>query len=257
VIEYVAVVVPARNEEERLAQCLSSIRAAVKRLRAEHDGVRVRIVLVLDSCSDNSNAIASALTDVMRVHCSFTNVGAARAAGVRWALCSLRGRPERTWIASTDADSEVPETWLVDQVRLAERGWDVTLGGVVPVRSELTEGQRNAWDASHPNGAIAGHVHGANLGVRASAYLDSGGFGVGVEHEDARLVDTLRGVGARIVGLDGPPVITSGRSVGRSPGGYADYIAALDPAGGPALGPAHAVEREHALAPELQHAGVG
>lgn len=207
-IEHVAVVVPARNEGERLAQCLRSIRAAVTRLRAERDGVRVRIVVVLDSCTDNSNAIASALTDVMRVHCSFANVGAARAAGVRWALCSLRGRPERTWIASTDADSEVPETWLVDQVRLAERGWDVTLGGT------------------------AGQVHGANLGVRASAYLESGGFAIGVENESAPFVDSLRQLGARIVELDEPPVSTSVQSV-------------------------RARERRSTLAPVLQHAGVG
>jgi len=230
VIEYVAVVVPARNEGERLARSMRSVRAAVDRLRAERTGLRVRIVLVLDSCTDDSNAIASRLPDVMRVHCSYANVGAARGAGVRWAMGALRGEAASTWIASTDADSEVPDTWLVDQVRLAERGWDVTLGAVVPVRSELTPGQRAAWDATHPHGAIAGHVHGANLGVRASVYLQSGGFESIAEHEDARLVDNLRQVGARVVGLDGPAVITSGRAEGRTPGGYAGYLAALEPA---------------------------
>lgn len=227
-IDHVAVVIPARNEGERLAGCLRAVRRAVRRV--ERGGLRVSVVVVLDSCTDDSAEIAARFTEVVRVHAFFSNVGAARASAVRWALDRLHSTTDRMWIACTDADSRVPASWLVDQLRLADEGADVVLGAVVPIRSEMTPGQRTAWDRTHPDGVAVGHVHGANLGVRASAYLAIGGFDAVAEHEDVRLVSALEDVGARVSPSEGMPVRTSGRSVGRTPSGYAGYLRALEPA---------------------------
>lgn len=227
-IEHLAVVVPARNEGERLAATLTSIREAVLHLRASRRRIRVRVVVVLDSCTDDSREVAGRFSEVTLVHTLYSNVGAARAAGVRRALETLRGRPERTWVANTDADSTVPREWLVEHVELAELGFDVGLGAVVPVASELTPGQRAAWELAHPHGPSAGTVHGANLGFRASAYWAAGGFEALCEHEDVRLVDAFAGTGLAVANLGGSPVLTSGRSVGRTPGGYAGYLAELE-----------------------------
>ncbi|NYF09088.1 glycosyltransferase involved in cell wall biosynthesis [Leifsonia sp. AK011] len=228
-IEHLAVVIPARNEGERLGACLRSVRDAVARLHQEMPAVGVRVVVVLDSCDDDSHDIAAAFGEVMLVHTGYSNVGAARATGARWALQALRGLPERTWIANTDADSTVPTGWLVDQLELADRGGDLTLGAVEPVLAELSSGQRAAWELAHPLGAEVGTVHGANLGVRASVYLAAGGFEARTEHEDVRLVESVRDLGGAVVNLGGAPVLTSGRSIGRTPGGYAGYLTALDP----------------------------
>jgi len=87
-------------------------------------------------------------------------------------------RPDAVWLATTDADSLVPEDWLSRQLAYASQGWDVVLGTV-----SVTD-----W-ASHPahvpavyaaryasGGGPHPHVHGANLGIRASAYRAVGGF---------------------------------------------------------------------------------
>ena len=67
-------------------------------------------------------------------------------------------------------------------------------------------------------------MHGANLGVRADAYLAAGGFRTVAEHEDVGLVETLRAAGAPIDSTDRAPVTTSARSTGRVPGGFAGYL---------------------------------
>ncbi len=225
-IEHVAVVIPARDEGDRLALCLRAVRRAVRHAQ-QAVPLHVRVVVLLDSCTDESAQIVARYREVTSVHAFFSNVGAARAAGVRWALDALRGDEENTWIATTDADSTVPVDWLTQHLAVANGGADVGLGAVVPVRSELTPAQRAAWDQTHPLGAAAGHVHGANLGVRASAYLAVGGFEPVAVHEDVRLVEALRDRGARVESLVGTPVVTSGRARGRAPHGYTTYLSGL------------------------------
>jgi hypothetical protein len=75
-------------------------------------------------------------------------------------------------------------------------------------------------DGSHP------HVHGANLGFRADAYLDAGGWrdlGTGEDHD---LWTRLARIGARRVSTSRTEVLTSGRRVGRAPHGFAEALAA-------------------------------
>ena len=85
--------------------------------------------------------------------------------------------------------------------------------------------QREAWERTHVPGQANGHVHGANLGFRADRYLQAGGYPRLPEHEDVRLVSTLRTLpGIVEEATDACCVLTSGRSVGRTPGGYARYL---------------------------------
>ena len=67
-------------------------------------------------------------------------------------------------------------------------------------------------------------MHGANLGVAADAYRRDGGFLAAPEHEDTDLVERLFDAGVVVVASDGFTVETSGRHVGRTPGGYARYL---------------------------------
>ncbi|PPF86713.1 hypothetical protein C5B96_04850 [Subtercola sp. Z020] len=128
------------------------------------------------------------------------------------------------WIANTDADSAVPPTWLLEQLALAEHGADVMIGTVRPDFADLTPQQVDAWLATHVPGAANGHVHGANLGLRASLYERAGRFQPLDEHEDVDLVGRLRALDARIVPSAAAEVLTSGRQAGRTPGGYAGYL---------------------------------
>jgi glycosyltransferase involved in cell wall biosynthesis len=211
-IARIAVVIPARNEEETIAECLDSVRAS-----ARLADVRVAVVVVADSCRDRTVELARERgADVLRVEVG--NVGLARGAGSRRALAA-----GADWLAHTDADSTVPRNWIAAQCAAAAEDWDVVVGTVRPRFAELTREQRRAWIATHAHGEALGHVHGANLGIRASAYLAAGGFRPLAEHEDVDLVDRLRLIGS-VTASDSIEVITSGRRWGRTAGGYAGYL---------------------------------
>ncbi|MFF3064972.1 glycosyltransferase [Oerskovia sp. NPDC057915] len=198
-----AVVVPVNDEEELLPRCLAALDVAVARVRGERPAVRVEVVIVLDGCTDGSAALARPSSFTV-LETGYRRVGAARAAGVETATPLLgRVRPSRLWIASTDADSQVPPHWLTHQVATAEAGADLVIGTVRPDFADLSAAQRTAWVVTHPAGHVNGHVHGANLGVRGDLYLAAGGFPRVAEHEDVDLVARARGAGARIVASDG------------------------------------------------------
>ncbi|WP_248242776.1 glycosyltransferase [Microbacterium kunmingense] len=220
----VAVVVPVHDEEELLPGCLASIAAA--REVAERAGVRVEAVAVLDACTDRSAAIARDF-GVPTIEVAAARVGAARRAGVVEALRRLRALdPAEVWIANTDADSVVPANWLSHQVTLMRAGSDVVLGTVRPDFADLAPAHVAYWRATHHRGRPNGNTHGANLGVRASVYLAAGGFTEVPEHEDVRLVQAARALGAAITASDAAEVVTSGRYEGRTPGGYAAFVRA-------------------------------
>jgi glycosyltransferase involved in cell wall biosynthesis len=232
----VAVVVPARDEAELVARCLASVREARLLLagpasagRAGHEEVRVVTVVVADDCSDETASIAAALPDVTVVETRLRSVGAARSEGARLALERLAalGVPgDAVWIANTDADSAVPPAWLTSQLDLADgEGADVVVGTVRPDFADLSPAQVAAWLSRHTPGRPNGHVHGANLGLRASVYAAAGGFGELDLHEDVELVARARAAGAVVVASEAGEVLTSGRQVGRTRGGYAGYLA--------------------------------
>lgn len=224
-VDSIAIAVPVRDEEELLGRCLAGIAVAIEQLRrSARRPIDVAVAVVLDSCTDDSEAIARRFP-FRALSAQVRNVGRVRALGVDAALEDLGGPvPEHCWIANTDADSLVPRDWLVRQVVLAERGWDLVLGGVRP---DVASGLLHAMPPSADEDAAAPgtpRVYGANLGVRASAYRAVGGFPPLREHEDVRLVEALRASGARWTTSAATPVLTSARTVGRTPGGYAGYL---------------------------------
>ncbi|MET0811870.1 MAG: glycosyltransferase [Microbacterium sp.] len=220
-VSHVGVVVPVHDEEELLEGCLASILAAA-------GAVPALVVVVLDACTDASGEIAARFpVTILRIDAH--NVGAARRAGAAHVLRVFGHRNAgRTWIANTDADSTVPANWIEHQAALAHVGADVMTGAVRPDLGALTPDHAELWLRTHPPGQPNGNVHGANLGIRASIYLAAGGFAPLPEHEDIDLVARAVDVGAVVVSTDECTVETSARFVGRTPGGYAGYLRALD-----------------------------
>ena len=100
----------------------------------------------------------------------------------------------------------------------------VFVGTVRPDFADLDPRHQRHWHATHTPGVPNGHVHGASLGVRAAVYFEAGGFKAAPEHEDVSLVDRCRRLGGVVVASDDAEVLTSGRTVGRTPGGYAGYL---------------------------------
>jgi hypothetical protein len=135
-------------------------------------------------------------------------------------------QPPALWLASTDADSRVPEDWLTRQVALAESGAEVVLGTVtVDDWSDHPPHVAQRWRSAYNGRDGHQHVHGANVGCRADAYLAAGGFPALSSDEDVALLTAL--AGRSIVATGSIPVVTSARRVSRAIGGFASFLVGL------------------------------
>jgi glycosyltransferase involved in cell wall biosynthesis len=218
-IDEVVVVVPARDEAELISRCMTGLvraRVAVRDRFGDRAPV-VRLIVVADGCSDATAELARNAGADEVIEIAAAGVGAARGLGIARALETSVLPPERIWLANTDADSQVYASWIVDQLTAANSGADVIIGGVIPDFADLTPHQIRAWKATHDRGQARGHIHGANLGVRASAYLRAGGFPGILVGEDVALVDLATRHGASVFTHDSV-VLTSGRGVGHAAG---------------------------------------
>ncbi|MEO5994214.1 MAG: glycosyltransferase family 2 protein [Arthrobacter sp.] len=242
-IDRIAVVIPAHNEDQHLDDALLAVQCAADALHRIRPDVEVGVTVVLDGCTDGSAVITARYTAADRrfraLEVDFHSAGASRAAGARAAgIGSPRRRPPgkrwtpppwagRTWLANTDADSRVPEHWLVRQLEFAEAGADAVLGSVEPDPAGMDPELLRRWLQRHPFEEGHPHIYGANFGVRASAYLAAGGFPKLVSHEDRTLVQSLRSRAFTVTATDSMRVLTSGRIQARAPHGFAAYLRTL------------------------------
>ncbi len=219
-----AVVVPARDEQDLLPGCLASLRAAADELP---DGADVVIVVAADSCTDGTVDVAAdhARADprVRVVAGPWGCAGAARRAGTALAL-ELHGArdPSRIWLASTDADSAVPQGWLVSHLALADAGWDA-VAGIVRIADDVDPLLHARFQAVYPvrHGHPHPYVHGANLGIRADAYAAIGGWpSATATGEDQQLWDAVTALGRRTLATTDLDVLTSARLTTRAPAGF-------------------------------------
>ncbi|MEB0040635.1 MULTISPECIES: glycosyltransferase [unclassified Pseudomonas] len=214
----IGVLIPVHNEEQLLSLCLQTVQSASQ--HAALNGEAVLVLAVLDSCTDGSATIAESF-GVSTLALTVRNVGLARAAGARMLL-----EQGARWIACTDADSTVAEDWLVQQLAL---GADAVCGTVTPGHwhAEIALEAQIRYQQGYQHRDGHRHIHGANLGISATAYLRAGGFPPLACHEDVTLVQHLELCGARIAWSCGPQVTTSTRLDSRAVGGFGDYLRSL------------------------------
>ena len=222
----VAVVIPARNEEQLLGRCLDALAVAVDELELAAPGCVVDIVVVLDSCTDRTEEVATRATGVRTVSTDIGAVGGARAVGVA-AVAERAHDPRGVWIACTDADSAPPPDWLVHQLSIAEQGHALVAGVVVvdPDDPDLPPGFTDA--SAEPLSPVADgldRIHGANLGFTLQTYLDLGGFPPIEAHEDVTFVGRARSLGVPSFATGRLPVLTSARVDARAPEGFAVWL---------------------------------
>jgi glycosyltransferase involved in cell wall biosynthesis len=225
---HVSVLIPARNEEKLLPRCLRSIFTSLALLPSS---VTTDVIVVCDRSTDLTYQIAKETTKGRGLALSIESgvVGTARAMAAETAMRRYKGPWNRLWLANTDADCAVAETWIVEQLLLAGQNEEV-VAGTVEVDSfeehgpEVIERFRASYlvrsDGSHP------HIHGANLGIRGDVYRKAGGWRDLETAEDHDLWKRLIEVGARTISVDHTKVITSGRRIGRAPDGFAGALTA-------------------------------
>jgi hypothetical protein len=208
-----------------LPSCLASLCRAARAL----PDTPVHPVVVADACRDQTAHVARRGGAAI-VTIDARNVGAARAAGVREVLRRTRHLdPADVWLATTDADTLVPACWLRRQTHYADQGWDAVVGTIqVTDWSEYPPGVRSAFRERYGGGtSMHAHVHGANLGFRAAAYLEAGGFPDAPTAEDHALIAALTAVGSRVLRTCTVTVVTSARRAARAPRGFSHYLAEL------------------------------
>jgi glycosyltransferase involved in cell wall biosynthesis len=224
VIEAAGVVVPAHNEEALLPACLRALRRAARLV-----SVPVRVLVAADACTDRTVAVARAC-GARVIHIRALSVGAARAAGMTELLrLTASSDPAATWLATTDADTVVPPGWLQRHLAHADRGWDVVLGTVAvsdwsehpPHVPAAFADRYGSGDRPHP------HVHGANIGIRASAYLAAGGFRSLRTAEDHALLAAAAEAGCSVLSAGDVTVETSARRHSRAPHGFSHLLRTL------------------------------
>ena len=148
------------------------------------------------------------------------SVGMARRAGVD-ALFSLWPEipPGSIWIATTDADSRVPQDWLSVQLEAHDAGADLWAGRV---RVDEESAVVRRWKAIYA--AEPSPIHGANLGFSGSLYEQIGGFRSLRSGEDRDLLRRATAAGFQIAFGHRATVVTSARLRGRAPGGFASVL---------------------------------
>ncbi len=195
--------------------------------------LHVTVVLAADACTDRTvdraraawaaSGLPEGTARLEVVAGTWRSAGGARAAAASWALANCR--PE--WIASTDADTAVPENWVAYQLERAAHGVDAVLGTVEPDPAECPVAVYRLWQREHTLAEGHPHIHAANMGVRARSYERAGGFPALECSEDEALVAALHRVGARIEATDRIRVITSARFEGRAELGFAHHLLGL------------------------------
>ncbi len=165
-----------------------------------------------------------------------STIGAVRDRGARDGLAHLRSALTSTWVFSTDADTRVPRDWVVRVLSAAAQHEAAAVVGLAALDrfrgtpgalasyNALLAAKMRSDDALHQHD----HVYGANLAVRADAYLRAGGFPRIPHGEDQALVDRLVDIGVRVLRTRDIAVSTSGRLDGRAEDGLADLLRRLD-----------------------------
>ena len=232
------VVVPARDEEQRIAACLEALRAQAG------VGVPWEIIVVLDDCTDATAdlvaaAAARCAVPIEAVAGPGRGVGAARARGMDLACLRLHeaGAPDGL-IATTDADSRVDRDWLAAMLALRDGGAraiaglvDLDPADVAPIDPDAAAHRRERAGqrlrAVRAEDAAAEHHHfaGASLAVTAHAYRLAGGLEPVTSLEDEAFARRLTQAGIPIVRSRAVRVRTSARAEGRAPRGLAVDLA--------------------------------
>jgi glycosyltransferase involved in cell wall biosynthesis len=234
------VVVPARDEAQRIAACLEALAAQT----LPRDAFEV---IVVDDGTDDTAQVAGAAA--ARLGLTVTVIlgpasgsGPARRAGMDLACERLLAIEHSDGlIASTDADSRPASDWLERQLDHIARGAEAVAGQVVLDPAEARDlpdgllarrareaGERLARVRQLDPAAEHHHFAGASLGVTAAAYRRVGGLEPVPSLEDARFGDRLRAFGVPIARAADVVVMTSARSDGRARHGLSADLALGD-----------------------------
>ena len=235
------VAIPAWNEAERIAACLTALANQIR--------PPTGAVLLANNCTDGTEAIARGVAASFRIEIvslalppECADAGTARRLAMQLAA-TLAG--PRGVVLTTDADAVVPADWVALNLEALASGADIVCGQAVidPHEARAIAAHLHAddaleceyadlldalADATCPDPADPRPRHteasGASLAVTVDALRRAGGVPALPMGEDRALVAALARIDARIRHDPGIRVTVSGRLEGRAPGGMADTM---------------------------------
>lgn len=237
----IAVIIPARNEAERIGACLSALSG-----QGTH---RVVVVLVVNNTNDTTVEVARHIGARTGLHLEIIDcvlppdhgVGLARRMGCDHAL---RRMPDLRYLLTTDADCIVATDWIAGNIAHLKTV-DAVCGKVDPIAAEagILDGMdrtlatqegiyrslvqelyaRRANECAYIRDTH-GEAAGASLAFRKDAYLAVGGFYPVRCGEDRQIVRALRRAGKQVRHPNDVVVHASCRLQGRAAGGMSDAL---------------------------------
>ncbi len=243
----IAIAVPARNEAERIGECLDRLRA----LDTDGRVASVDIVVLANNCDDDtvararearrSGACGVVVHDIVHPPAK-AHAGWAR----RLALDAAARRLDASddVLMSTDADTTPAADWLVRTLDHLDAGWDAVAGLArldprelrgLPRLHRQRFAQIRRYQASldrlkaadDPSEAWPRHFYegGASIALTLAMYRRIGGAPTPPVGEDKALFEAVRRAGGRVRHPMDVRVSTSPRLDGRAPGGASDTLA--------------------------------
>lgn len=239
----IAIIIPARNEEDRIGTCLMAL--------AEQSTARASVILVVNNTTDRTSEVAHDiatrldlyLTLLTRTLGSHEGVGSARKIGCNHALQAM---PSLRYLLTTDADCIVAPDWIGRNLAHLETV-DAVCGKVdlIADEADILDGMdrhlatlegtyrklvQDIYAGYAPGCSDIGGTHGEAAGASQAfskeAYLAVGGFAPIVCGEDRRIARDLRTAGYKVRHADDVKVQASCRLTGRAVGGMSDALKA-------------------------------
>lgn len=251
----VIVAIPVKNEAERIASCLQALAA-----QTQLDGFTplggFRVLLLINDSDDETSVIAKRLVPLVPYRLTVlsvvlpaqsANAGGARRRAMEAAAKELETKRGRGIgiILTTDADSRVAPDWIAQNLVAFTSGADVVAGtlslepddeaklprqlkarGALEARYEALVCELVSRFAPEAHDPWPRHAteSGATFGVTLNAYRAVGGLPELPLGEDRAFADLLRAAHFKVRHSLAVKIVTSGRLVGRAPGGCADTI---------------------------------
>lgn len=244
-----AVVIPAKDEEQRIAACLTAVADACQTVK----NLRCGIVAVVNNTRDTTAATIAAWAGlqpdvpVILLNCTFDSacagVGSARRLGLDLG-CRMVGMDGV--LLTTDADTWVRQDWIAQNLAELDRA-DLICGTVLGQPDEaralpaaISAHGSAEWDYVNASNALAAaldprphdpapphhNAAGASLAVTARIYAAVGGLPVIQMGEDRAFAALIEAHDYRVRYSDLAIVETSCRMQGRTVGGMAGALRA-------------------------------
>lgn len=188
----VSVIIPARNEERTLGQCLESL------ARMNFPAADFEVIVVDNGSNDRTKEIAQSFSvklNLTVLEKKDGNISAVR----NWGARVARGRV----FAFTDADCTVPPNWLGCASELLT-SQDIGIMGAHGLIPEDSSWIAKTWysDIATAKRGEVSYVPTLDLMVRRSVFFDVGGFDESLEtNEDYEFCQRVRRAGLVILGI--------------------------------------------------------